>query len=155
MKKYISKFFGTALAVITVASTFAVPASADSAYSSYVYDNGIEEGLYYAAPESASFTRVVDIKDIVKPDGTKLERLQEPSDIHASFDNKLYVTDPKTNRVVVLTKDYKFVAEIKGFKNTIVNSDGSTKVIDDVFSEPNSVFVDRTDGSIYICDQKV
>lgn len=154
MKKYISKFFGTALAVITVASTFVVPASADSAYSSYVYDNGIEEGIYYVAPESASFTRVVDIKDIVKPDGTKLERLQEPSDIHASFDNKLYVTDPKTNRVVVLTKDYKFVAEIKGFKNTIVNSDGSTKVIDDVFTEPNSVFVDRTDGSIYICDQK-
>lgn len=152
MKKLISKVFAVALVVMTATVALQVPASAASAYSSYVYDNA--QGFYYAAPEAAGFTRVVDIKDVVGSNGQNLQRLEEPSDIHASFDNKLYITDPKTNRIVVLTSDYKFVHEITTFKNTITNSDGTTKTIDDTFTEPQSVFVDKTDGSIYICDSK-
>ena len=152
MKKIISKVFAVALVVMTAVAALQVPASAASAYSSYVYDNA--QGFYYSAPEAAGFTRVVDVKDIVGADGKNLQRLQEPSDIHASYDNKLYITDPKTNRIVVLTDDYKFVTEITTFKNTIVNSDGTTVTIDDTFTEPQSVFVDKSDGSIYICDSK-
>ena len=87
MKKLISKVFAVALVVMTATAALQVPASAASAYSSYVYDNA--QGFYYAAPEAAGFTRVVDIKDVVGSNGQNLQRLEEPSDIHASFDNKL------------------------------------------------------------------
>lgn len=152
MKNRVSKTLRILLVCLTAVLALQVPASASSSYKSYVYDN--EQGFYYAAPEAASFIKVVDIKDIKNNEGKNLARLEEPSDVHASFDNKLYITDPKTNRIVVITEDYKFVAEITGFKNTITEPDGTTRVINDSFIEPNSVFVDKTDGSIYICDTK-
>ncbi len=152
MKKSISRLVALVALVVMAASALQIPASAESSYKSYVYDN--ESKFAYAAPEAASFKRVVDVKDIKDNNGKNVARLEEPSDIHTSYDNKIYITDPKTNRIVVLTSDYKYVTELKNFKSTVTEKDGTKRVVDDHFTEPNSVFVSRVDGSIYVCDYK-
>ena len=152
MKKFYKNIVRVMLVCLSAMFVMQIPASASSSYKSYVTDN--EQATYYSAPEAASFTQTVDIKDIKDASGKALARLEEPSDVYASHDNKLYITDPKTNRIVIITKDYQFIHEITGFKNTVTEPDGSKRTFDDKFSEPTSVFVDKTDGSIYICDTK-
>lgn len=57
---------------------------------------------------------------------------KDPSDLHVTVDNEIYVLDSGNNRIVVLDKDYRQMAIIDSFEH-----DGAT----DTFLNPQGIFV--------------
>ncbi|MCI9450270.1 MAG: hypothetical protein HFE30_08495 [Clostridiales bacterium] len=65
-----------------------------------------------------------------------------PRDLFVAPDEKVYIADAENNRILVLTRYYKFDFEIK----TFVNDYG----VPDTFANPAGVFVNEK--NIYVCD---
>lgn len=103
-----------------------------------------------------NYTYSIDGKPQKEPDACKpvniisgaslgITDLNEPSDIFVSKSNdKIFITDTKNNRIIVITKKFKFLEEISSFKNN------GTK---DTFDTPRGIF-EASDGEIYIADSK-
>lgn len=145
MKKKILAF----LLVLVVA--FGYSASADSSYKSYVYDNN---GEAFAAPDAFYFDKQFDLMNM-KDDKGKAIKMYTPNDMFIAEDGRIFIAgndEDDIGMVLVLNSDFTFNKLLKGFKHTIALADGTTKTINDTFGSVTSVFVDKNDGSIYICD---
>ena len=145
MKKRILAF----LLVLVVA--FGYSASADSSYKSYVYDNN---GEAFDAPDAFYFDKQFDLMNM-KDDKGKAIKMYTPNDMFVAEDGRIFIAgndEDDIGMVLVLNSDFTFNKLLKGFKHTIALADGTTKTINDTFGSVTSVFVDKNDGSIYICD---
>lgn len=145
MKKKILAF----LLVLVVA--FGYSASADSSYKSYVYDNN---GEAFDAPDAFYFDKQFDLMNM-KDDKGKAIKMYTPNDMFVAEDGRIFIAgndEDDIGMVLVLNSDFTFNKLLKGFKHTIALADGTTKTINDTFGSVTSVFVDKNDGSIYICD---
>lgn len=129
-------------ALITCLLLFALlvtPASAISAtgnelpYDAYVYNNDTK-------PVSIPTPYIV--KDTYNGQDIGVGSFTGISDVFYKND-RIYITDSASNRIVVTDKNFNLIAEITGFDNNGVQ---------EVFNEPNSCFVN--DKEIYIADTK-
>ncbi len=129
-------------ALITCLLLFALlvtPASAISAtgnelpYDAYVYNNDTK-------PVSIPTPYIV--KDTYNGQDIGVSSFTGISDVFYKND-RIYITDSASNRIVVTDKNFNLIAEITGFDNNGVQ---------EVFNEPNSCFAN--DKEIYIADTK-
>lgn len=119
--------------ILTVVLLFSVPAAADS----YTY-NYKQEAV--PTPEAASVAIYADRAHMGLPgNGT----LKDPNDVDVDDNGNVYIADTGNNRVLVLDKDCKFLAELKMLKG----EDGSVTAL----SGPKGVYA-ASDGMIYIAD---
>lgn len=100
---------------------------------------------------------VLESPDAYVPDGisainsTKIGLeipLDNPTDVESDSEGRVYITDQKNNRIVVVDKHYKLFDTIDNF----VNGDG----VEDSFNTPASTFVvseGKYEG-LYVCDKQ-
>ena len=91
----------------------------------------------------------------MKDDKGKAIKMYTPNDMFIAEDGRIFIAgndEDDIGMVLVLNSDFTFNKLLKGFKHTIALADGTTKTINDTFGSVTSVFVDKNDGSIYICD---
>lgn len=108
--------------------------SASTPYATYTYSAG---GMVLTSPAAYVPDRVVDSVYMGIP-GT----LDDPRDLFVGPDQKVYIVDAASNRVLVLDRYYKFLFEI----TTFTNEHG----VPDTFTNPSGVFV--SEENIYVCD---
>ncbi len=102
-----------------------VPASASASYQTYVYS---QTGQPLHTPDAYTPTTLVN------SDYMRLETpISEPRDIVVDDDQNVYISDSKTNRVVILDKYYRVKTEISEFTNQFGVADSLT--------EPHGMFV--------------
>ncbi|MEE1002316.1 MAG: hypothetical protein U0L17_01040 [Acutalibacteraceae bacterium] len=145
MKKRILAF----LLVFIVALGYS--ASAASSYKSYVYDNN---GEAFEAPDAFYFDNKIDLLNL-KDDKGKAVGMMYPKDMFVSKDGLIYISGDDENEqgmLLILNSDFTFNKKIVRFKHTVKLENGKTKTINDRFGSVTSTFVDKNDGSIYICD---
>lgn len=145
MKKRILAF----LLVFVVA--FGYSASAASSYKSYVYDNN---GEAFEAPDAFYFDEQFDLLNM-KDDKGKAVGMLYPNDVVISEDGLIYVSGNDENEqgmLLILNSDFSFNSKITSFKHTVKLEDGTTRTFNDRFGSVTSTFIDKNDGSIYICD---
>lgn len=145
MKKRILVF------LLVLFTAFGYSASAASSYKSYVYDNN---GEIYEAPDAFYYKSQIDLKSLKDNKGNPVGMVS-PNDIFVSSDGLIYVSGDDENEmgmVLILNSDFTFNRVIRSFKHTITLEDGTTETFRDFFGSVTNTFVDKTDGSIYICD---
>ena len=145
MKKRILAF----LLVFIVALGYS--ASAASSYKSYVYDNN---GEAFEAPDAFYFDDQIDLLNL-KDDNGKAVGMMYPKDMFVSEDGLVYISGDDENEqgmLLILNSDFTFNKKIVRFKHTVKLKNGKTKTINDRFGSVTSTFIDKNDGSIYICD---
>lgn len=130
MKKLIRVLLIT-LCVIMVLPTVV---SAATPYATYTYSAG---GRVLTSPAAYVPDRVVD-SAYMGITGV----LDDPRDMFVGPDQKVYIVDAASNRVLVLDRYYKFLFEI----TTFINEHG----VPDTFTNPSGVFVNEK--NIYVCD---
>ena len=105
MKHNVKRFLAITAFLIIVLGTLS------SFAASYTYSI---EGIAQASPDAY---RTQDVIDSAKM-GLKTP-LNAPTDIETDDNGNVYIADPKNNRIIVLTEDYKFRFEISTFKNDL------------------------------------
>lgn len=105
-------------------------------YYNYTYNiNGIPQ----KEPEACRPIKVIT------GDSLGINDFNSPSDLFVSNKNdKVFITDTENNRIIVISKKYKFLKEIISFNNNGVT---------ETFKTPRGVF-ETPDGEIYIADSK-
>ena len=100
---------------------------------------------------------VLESPDAYVPDGisainsTKIGLeipLANPTDVESDSEGRIYITDQKNNRIVILDKHYKLFDIVDNF----INGDG----VEDTFNTPASTFV-VSEGDyegLYVCDKQ-
>ncbi len=117
-----------------LASAMTVGVSASSAYQTYTYSiNG--DALY--SPDAYNAT---DTYDYLKMGMSA--NFDGPYDITTDADEKIYISDQKTNSVHLFDRYYKYEKTLSSF----VNQQGNN----DALSSPQGLFVN--DESIWVCD---
>ena len=140
-----------AILLILLVAIGCVSASADSSSKSYVYDNN---GVAFEAPDAFYFDSQLDLMNM-KDNNGKAIKMMYPNDMYVSNDNKIFISGNDENdvgMVLILNEDFSFNKLIRGFQHTITLKNGKTKTIKDTFGSVTSTFIDKKDGSIYICD---
>ena len=108
--------------------------SAATPYATYTYSAG---GRVLTSPAAYVPDRVVDSAYMGIP-GV----LDDPRDMFVGPDQRVYIVDAASNRILVLDRYYKFLFEIV----TFTNEHG----VPDTFTNPSGVFVNEE--NIYVCD---
>ena len=158
MKKILCLLF----AMLMVAGTFVVTASAGSAYQTYVYDI-YGEALY--SPDAYVASEYVDWKYMTANvtaeekglEGKEAEEfeeelaipLTEPGDMITDLAGNIYIADTANNRIVVLDPHYKINFFIKGF--------GNDQGVPDMLTAPQGLYVTEANDKyntrmIWVCD---
>lgn len=155
-----SKVFCRILAVVIAAlCLFTIPVAAKSPYKSYVYDYS---GSAAIAPDAFRFEKSINLGDITDDKGNPIGAVKlndisnaanTPGNIFITEDNHIYISDTGNKRIIVLNSDFTFNKIISSFTHEVTDENGAKKKINDTFSTPTYVYVDKRDGSIYICDQ--
>ncbi|MBR4073234.1 MAG: hypothetical protein IKK24_04745 [Clostridia bacterium] len=133
------RIFALCITVLLLAAAFTVPAGAtdiEQVYDTYIYGNktDIGDGDPIEIPAVFSVEKVYDSLSL------GAGNLLDISDIF--FDgSRFFICDTGNNRLVVFDKDFKFIRELKTFKN-----DGK----DDTFSSPTGCF--SNSESLVVCD---
>lgn len=133
------RIFTALITCLLLFTLFITPASAISAtgyelpYDAYVYNN---DTMPVSIPTPYIVKNTYNASDI------GVENFAGISDVVYKND-RIYITDSATNRIVVTDKNFNLVGTIAGFENNGVQ---------DTFNEPNSCFVNDTE--IYITDTK-
>ena len=139
--KHMKRILCFAFVLVLAVTAFVVPASAGSAYQTYVYDiNG--KPLY--SPDAYTAHQVIEWEDM----GLETP-LKNPEDIETDAAGNVYISDTANNRIVVLDRYYKFKFEI----STFTNEQG----VPDRLNQPRGVFVnepnvDYDQRVIWVCD---
>ena len=131
------------LALITLASTFAVGAGASSAYQTYTYSIS-GEALY--SPDAYTAVKTVSATDI------GVEKLNNPGDLVTDKEGKVYIANTGSNQIMVLDRYFGLDYTITDF----INDKGNP----DTFDAPQGVFVTMGDphdesnlnGELWVCD---
>lgn len=137
--------------VLIMLVLFGYSASAASSYKSYVYDNN---GEYYEAPDAFYFDKQIDLMTLKDNKGNAV-KMNEPHDAFVADDGCVYISGngiDEQGMLLILNPDLTVKKVLKGFKHTIILEDGSEKTFFDRFGSVTGAFVDKNDGSIYICD---
>ena len=141
--KRITSLMLIVLALTTVISVFTIGAGASSAYQTYTYSiNG--DALY--SPDAYSASKVVNAADI------GIEKLDNPGDMLADADGKIYIANTGRNEILILDRYYALDYSI----TTFINEKGNP----DSFDQPQGVFVtmgnpdskDNKNGELWVCD---
>lgn len=133
------RIFTALIACLLLFTLFVTPASAISAtgnelpYDAYVYNNDTKP---------VSIPTPYTVKDTVNGRDIGVEAFAGISDV-LYHENRIYITDAATNRIVVTDDKFNLIKEITSFDNNGVQ---------DTFNEPNSCFV--IEGEIYVADTK-
>ena len=141
--KRMKSFLLIVLALTTVLSILTIGAGASSAYQTYTYSiNG--EALY--SPDAYSASKIVNATDI------GVEKLNNPGDMIADHEGKIYIANTGNNEILILDRYYAKDHAI----TTFINDKGNP----DSFDQPQGVFVTEGDpldeenlnGEIWVCD---
>ncbi|MBE6585445.1 MAG: hypothetical protein E7645_02835, partial [Ruminococcaceae bacterium] len=135
-----TKILCLAFVALMVATTWVVPASAGSAYQTYVYDI-YGDPLY--SPDAYTAIKSVNSDDM----GLEVP-IETPGDMITDLDKNVYIADTGNNRIVVLDRYYKVKFTISNFSND--------QGVPDSLAGPQGVFVseanDKYDKLIWVCD---
>jgi len=123
----------SALVFLLLYTTSAVVVEADSAANSYNYSFW---GDTVVSPAAYKATQIIDGKAI----GTS--NLTEPSDLHVSMNNEIYIVDSGNNRILILDSQLSLIDEVDSFELDGVKS---------YFNNPQGVFV-TANNDIVIAD---
>ena len=127
------KIIAILLTVVTIVSIFAIPASAQVAYSGYSY-----------SPWKKSVPAPTGYMPEEYYTGLTLEcgEFSKPSDFFIGPDDIMYITDTGNNRIVMLDADMKYIGVIDSL---ILDGEPTT------FNAPEGMFIHKN-GSIYVAD---
>lgn len=125
--------------LITIASLFTLCAGLFAKADTYIYDYW---GQYEKSPD------VYRVSKVLYADDLKLDRpLINPSSLFA-IDNTVYVVDTENSRIIELeyteNKDFILKEVHTGFY--------SDRSVLNTFNKPSDIYVNKEDGSIFICD---
>lgn len=140
MKKF-KKIVCTFFALLMVVSACCIPASAGSAYQTYVYDV-YGDPLY--SPDAYTAIQIVD------SDYMGLETaIANPGDMLTDDSGNVYIADTDNNRIVVLDRYYKLKFTISTFSNDQGVPDALATPEGLFVTEPNEKYPTRM---IWVCD---
>ncbi len=131
------------LTLTMILSVFTIGAGASSAYQTYTYSiNG--EALY--SPDAYVASQVVNAGDM------GVEKLNNPTDMVADDEGRIYIANQGNNEILVLDRYYKKIYSITNFINDKGNADS--------FNKPEGVFIvegdplneDNVNGELWVCD---
>ena len=131
------------LTLTMILSVFTIGSSASSAYQTYTYSiNG--QALY--SPDAYVASQVVNAADM------GVEKLNNPTDMVADSEGRIYIANQGNNEILVLDRYYKKVYSITNFINDKGNADS--------FNKPEGVFIvegdpeneNNVNGELWVCD---
>ncbi len=128
------KFIRVILLTLCVAMILPLAVSAGTPYATYTYSS---TGNVLTSPAAYVPDTVVNAA-YMGITGT----IDDPRDMFVGPDQRVYIVDAASARVIVLDRYYKFLFEIKSFTNE--------HGVPDTFTNPSGVFVN--DENIYVCD---
>lgn len=104
-------------------------------YTNYIYSS--TGNVMYAPPAYLP-------GNIIDPAKTDSGRLINPSDMYFAEDGNIYVADSGNNRIVVYSKEWKFLRQISSFYNVKTYGQEGLKNVQGVFADKN--------GQVYAAD---
>lgn len=140
MKKF-NKIVCTFFALLMVVSAFCIPASAGSAYQTYVYDV-YGDPLYSPDAYTAILTVDSSYMGLETP-------IKNPGDMLTDESGNVYIADTDNSRIVVLDRYYKLKFTISTFSNDQGVPDALAAPEGLFVSEPNEKYPTRM---IWVCD---
>ena len=122
--------------IVMIASCMVIGSGASSAYQTYTYAIG---GYALYSPDAYT----ADNGGVITSEKMGLETpINNPNDIVTDKQGNVYIADTGNNRIVCLTKHYKYNYAI----STFINGEG----VNDALNAPQGLFV--TEEHIWICD---